>query len=1109
MKAGLLNIFFFSFFLSLSNSANAGQIEFPYKSDFLSGYQKEVSGETINYYTVGGQSIDALLVRSLDSKDFIEWQTEPVPVDYKEETISFIMIASLQVSKEPRTFDIYLNNKKYFTLTNPAVKSLTPIKLTGINNSSLEFGNLEYDRFEDLTGYLSIKVPAKDFAAAMPVNIRVVGQSAKSRTWFMVYKHNCKSSVSLSSENIILNSPGIPKQSMRVKIFHMTEPAKAVIKIGDIETKFDVKFGYNYLLAGLERIEEERELPVEFILNGKVIGSTKYLFKPVRPVTIYLLPHSHVDIGYTHVQDDVKKIQWEHIENAIDLGNKTFDYPFGSRFKWNTEVMWALDSYLDAASSEKKSRLIDAVQKGIIGIDGVYANMMTGLLNPEEWIRMMDYVRKVNSICKIKIESAMICDVPGWSWSMVPMLADAGIKYFSCGINQGDRIGSIRKELGDKPFYWVSPSGNNKVLTWVHEQGYSAFHFVPKAGTENGFQLIEPTIVNYVNKLADDKCPYNIIPLHYTIGSDNGPTDKYLANNIRKWNETYLSPKIVIATTAEFFREFEKVYGNQLPELKGDITPYWEDGAASSAKETALNRENADKLSQALYLTVQYAPSKYSAPLFNTAWQNVLLYDEHTWGSWNSISEPDIDFTIQQWKVKQKFAIDASAQANALMNSAIAYLSPASATKNAVDVFNTSPAARTDIAALPADIAQQIEKGLSLADENNNFVPVQKLTDGSTVFVAADVPALGSKRFFINKPKAGNPSNRMTVTNSSIENEYLKIEIDTVKGVISKITTKENGHNFVSTSDKFGMGAYIYVSGRKPDNPVTAGSAVVRIKENGPIVSSLMLQLKGEGCNSIEQEIKLISGINRVDINYTLDKKKVYTPEAVRFAFPVNVPEGIFTMENAYGIYRPEKEQIKGSCKNFYTINNYADLSNKEFGITLVSPDAPLIETGSMTNDANPIGWRENCMPGSTIYSYVMNNYWHTNFCATQEGKSAYRYHLYPHRQFNPAAAALNGLCAEQPLIAVAADKDIKASAPLIRYQNENVFMVSAQPLNGGKAVWAAFYNASVDDSNLDFLFSVKPAYIFESDLLKNKNTQTGNNLLIPAKGLKYLLIEW
>ena len=57
-----------------------------------------------------------------------------------------------------------------------------------------------------------------------------------------------------------------------------------------------------------------------------------------------------------------------NLEQALELCRKTADYPPGARFKWNAEVLWAVDSYLRQATPEKQQRLIDAVHAGQVGL---------------------------------------------------------------------------------------------------------------------------------------------------------------------------------------------------------------------------------------------------------------------------------------------------------------------------------------------------------------------------------------------------------------------------------------------------------------------------------------------------------------------------------------------------------------------------------------------------------------------------------------------------------------------------------------------------------------------------------------------------------------------
>ena len=62
-------------------------------------------------------------------------------------------------------------------------------------------------------------------------------------------------------------------------------------------------------------------------------------------------------------------------------------------------------------------------------------------------------------------------------------------------------------------------------------------------------------------------------------------------------------------------------------------------------------------------------------------------------------------------------------------------------------------------------------------------------------------------------------------------------------------------------------------------------------------------------------------------------------------------------------------------------------------------------------------GWIEHLEPTQTFYSYVMNNYWETNYKASQEGMTTFRYSIMPHLQYDQAAAARFAIERSQPLL--------------------------------------------------------------------------------------------
>ncbi len=222
---------------------------------------------------------------------------------------------------------------------------------------------------------------------------------------------------------------------------------------------------------------------------------------------------------------------------------------------------------------------------------------------------------------------------------------------------------------------------------------------------------------------------------------------------MKAWNEEYEWPRFFISSASDAFSALEKRYGKDLPQFKGDLTPYWEDGAGSSALETGMNRGAADCLAQAEALAAMLSPGSYRPAAFREAWRNVLLYSEHTWGAWCSVSDSENIFTKKQWDVKRSFVVNAQKQSESLLANILR--AHGSGGDNAgIDVRNSTSWRRTELIVLP--------EGLSAAgDHVNNVrgvaVPSQRFSTGELGFLAEQVPTLGSARFHISAAKPEYP----------------------------------------------------------------------------------------------------------------------------------------------------------------------------------------------------------------------------------------------------------------------------------------------------------------------------------------------------------------
>ncbi len=431
---------------------------------------------------------------------------------------------------------------------------------------------------------------------------------------------------SVQAEAALVERDGKLSQPLTASLLYVGETQEASVRLDDKEIgRVQLKKGTQSIAVMAAPVEKETDATLAIVAGGKALANQVVTFRPVRQWVVYVLMHSHNDVGYTDVQPNIEKKQAHNVVRALELIHQTKNYPLGARFKWNLEVLLPAEDFYPTATPEQRKQFEDAVREGDIGMDAMYGNLLTGVCRAEELLRQFSFSTALGRRCGVTMDSMMISDVPGLTWGVVPALAQNGVKYISDGPNasrsmDGDRIGYVRVQWEHTPFYWLSPSGNEKALYWGAQGGYSLGHHFPSITVALPFLL---------QRLDEQKYPYDIVQLRWTKG-DNGPPDEGVMDAVRDWNASHAYPKLIIATTSEAFHAFENRYGAKLPTFRGDMTPYWEDGAPSGARETALNRHSADRLTQVETLWALLNPGPFPAADFDAAWKNVALWSEHT-----------------------------------------------------------------------------------------------------------------------------------------------------------------------------------------------------------------------------------------------------------------------------------------------------------------------------------------------------------------------------------------------------------------------------------------------------------------------------------------------
>jgi alpha-mannosidase len=1037
---------------------------------FINGWAQSLDGQTISYHSAVPGATNALIVRAQSIAHSITWKTDPLPNYVNGDTYHLLWLAGLDYAgwaedKNEHIFDFFINGKHWFTFKNAKDATARKWKVRSDDGAELSFNATTADKFGDLFGYMHLDLPKKDFPANAPLTLSVVGHDDNSADWFMTFEYAFQFSPRIRVEPAEMRDGNATAQVLRLSLDNLTEGRTVAIRLGNRElVRGALTVGGNIYRIPIPAVKSLQKMSVRFSVNGAAAQSFPFDVTPVTPRTIYLVPYSHNDIGYTDYQPNVERKQWSNLEEGLRLAKETRAYPPEDRFKWNFETVWALESYLRQAPEPQRKIVLDAIRNGELGVSALYANMLTGLANATEMNHFLDYSRSLQTNYGITVNTAVTSDVPGFTWGIVPTLAQSGVKYFAVGPNTGDRIGYTLETWGDKPFYWVSQSGKEKILIWIAGEGYSSFHqgLLSNLGDEK--------IMTLARQLQEKNYPYEMVYLPYTTG-DNGPPDPSLASTVKDWNDRYVTPRLVIATHDQMFQEFEKRYGASLPEFRGDFTPYWEDGAASTASELALARRAVNELIQGEALWSLRAPHDYPAGDYDSAWRNIAFWDEHTWGADKSVDNPDLPIVKQEWEFKRKFAVDAAKEAKDLLARASMPDSKPnvkpdanSATAQTVfDIYNLSSWPRTDVVLLPS------EKSLGdrVTDDRGQPVPSQRLTTGELAVLAESVPPLAAKRLFVGKGTAFHRGSAV-VADDSLENDDIGLHVNGKSGAIDSLRWKTKNVSLVDDHAAAGWGEYLYLPGTDPTKAQRLSNVHVRVKENGPLVVSLLIEADASGTRKYSSEVTLIAGFNRVDILTRIDKLAVREKESVHIAFPFNVANGQMRYDVADAIVRAPEDQLPGACKNFFSAVSWTDVSNNDVGVTLALPDTPLIEMGAITAEQP---WLRTIQPSPLLFSYALNNYWHTNYKADQEGLIDFSYSIQPHAAFAPAAAARFGRERREPLVVVAANASRPPTKSLFRISPETVMVSSVKPINDGNAWLIYLYNPTAADQRITLQF--------------------------------------
>jgi alpha-mannosidase len=752
--------------------------------------------------------------------------------------------------------------------------------------------------------------------------------------------------------------------------------------------------------------------------------------------TVFIVPQEHLDVGFTDYPDKIAELHSQAVDGVLEVFKKR------PEFRWTLDGSWVAEQYLAGRSPEKQREFLKSIRDGKITLPMQYANQHTGVASLEGLVRSLYPSAALAKRYALPIGAAHITDVPSYSWSYASVLHDAGVKYFAAASNSWRAPILLLGRWNEKsPFYWEGPDGG-RVLMW-YSRAY--LQLSSMFGTPQRIEAVKDALPVFLQAYGRPEYTADATIL---FGSqlENTALNVEQADLVHNWQAIYTFPRLEYSSFAEAMSRIESQFHGKIPVFRGDFGPYWEDGFASGSFYTATHRQNQQRI-----LTAEKFGAATSAldpvvrpneMLLDSAWKNSMLFDEHTWTFVGATTQPDNLQTTGQMNQKGSETTAASEAITRSIHRSWAQLEYLLGPKEAsIVVFNSVNWPRSGF--VEVDVAE----GSTLFDvTNDREVLAETISVGRSTalpgfgggyrrvrFLAEDVPGLGYKLFAIRpvKSAAETVETLSAVAGDRVfESPFYRLTVDAERGSIRSLWDKELKRELVDEKSPYGFGAYVYVRGADdmPNNslyrygaslkppvltPVAASGGKFSSSRHTPYGTVITLTASAPETPLIRTEITLLDKEKRIELRYTVQKKSVLSKEAVYIAFPFAVQNPVFRYETQNGWVNPAKDELLGGSREWYAAGHWASVSGDGVSAAIIPRDAPLVTFGDIVHGNWPGNFEAKT---SSIFSWLMSNYWGTNFAPQQGGEFTFRYDVLSASAFDAAQLTRTGWNTMTPL---------------------------------------------------------------------------------------------
>ena len=553
---------------------------------------------------------------------------------------------------------------------------------------------------------------------------------------------------------------------------------------------------------------------------------------------------THFDIGYTDMAENVvQRYRTTMIDDALAVVDQNRTLPPAQQFVW-TVPGWPMHQIVDwpEQTPERKRRVEQALKDGRFVVHALPFSTHTESLELEDLVRGMGFASRITRALGLDLpRDAKMTDVSCHTWLLPTLLKQAGVNFFHLG-------SGAYCATPDLPtlFWWEGPDGS-RLLT-MYSRSY-------------GTGLVPPPDWPHRTWLA----------LIHTSDNHGPPQPSEIQKLLNEAKHKLPGVKIRIGRLSDFADALLAEQPN-LPVVRGDLPDTWIHGPMSDPAGASLARNTRPAIAAGELLNTQLRAWGVAvpkiAPTIAAAYEQSLLYGEHTWGGsltwlrtpnpskarefpWGELNFPygeawQIDraegrfATVEDsWKEHTRYIESARDLIRPLLHAHLEQLAGAvNVQGQKIVVFNPLPYKREGLVTLP--VGFHAIAALESVDDRQQ-VSVQA-GGGQLSFVAREVPPMGYRTYVPVNPaqlETTRPSALLRTDEqaATIESPAFKAVIDSTRGTIRSLVDKHSGRELLDSASPYGFGQYLYE--RFDAEQVTAWAKAFVTEYNEHFVSEL------------------------------------------------------------------------------------------------------------------------------------------------------------------------------------------------------------------------------------------------------------------------------